>query len=555
MRQTIKNNISQLRRKEAERFLFFRKFYFSHYYKCQDAPFHIELSEFLEHSSKVRDIKTAIAAPRDSAKSTIVSLQYVLYSICYQLEKFILLISNTSSQAADLLANVKKELETNERLKEDFPEVSEFGHNPRPPRWTKNEIITRNRIKVLALGTGQNIRGRRIGESRPSLIILDDIESDENFRNPESYDKLYDWVTKAVLKAGAAKTNVIFVGTIHHYHSLLARFTDPQGFSGWEKKIYGSVLSWSVNPKPWEEWVQIFNNQVEFKGESGTDAAKKYFEAHKEEMLEGTKVLWPQSKSYYDLMVLREQEGHYSFDSEMQNQPVNPRDCHFNLDELHYWDDKFKSEEELIALVGKKADFYGACDPSLGKKNKHGDYSAIVTALLDTESKKIYILDADIARRKPDKTIEDILAYHSTRKYYKFGFEVNQFQEYMADQLEKESKKEGDSLFLEKINNTKDKIARIEALQPLVKNGSVQFSRKHRTLLEQMKFFPKGSYDDGLDALEMVVNLCRNYSSRGVAYTCDLPMLRDSDNVTSYSSRIGGITIPGPSKPRRAPGF
>jgi len=518
MSQIIKNKISQLRREEGKRFLTFRKLYFGHYHKYPDAAFHIELSNLLEEMAHARGSKNAIAAPRDSAKSTIISLQYVLYAICYKLDEFILVISNTSDQAADLLSSIKKELEVNEHLMQDFPEVGEIGMHPKPPRWNKNEVITRNGIKVLALGTGQQVRGRRNKEFRPSLIILDDIESDENAQNPESYDKLYDWVTKSVLKAGTAKTNVVFTGTIHHYHSLLARFTDPNSCPGWNKKIYRSVVSWAVNCKLWEDWELIFNNRLEFEGEYGLQAAKRYFEAHKEEMLSGTQVLWPESQSYLDLMVLREQEGHYSFDSEMQNDPVDPKNCHFNLEEMHFWDDRFKSEEELLAFVDTRARFYGACDPSLGRQNRHGDFSAIVTALLDSESGKIYILDADIARRKPDKTIEDILEYHRVRKYTMFGFETNQFQEYMAEQLRKESEERGYYLPLEEIKHVSDKMARIESIQPLVKSGAVLFSRKHRVLLEQMKFFPKGSHDDGLDALEMAINLCKKRAGEAVVY-------------------------------------
>ncbi|MFH1282424.1 MAG: hypothetical protein ABII27_02020 [bacterium] len=100
-------------------------------------------------------------------------------------------------------------------------------------------------------------------------------------------------------------------------------------------------------------------------------------------MLKGTKVLWEKSKTYYDLMVMREQNGYISFESEMQNEPVNTRDCHFNLDEIAYWDYKYSSEEELININREKIKFIGACDPSMGKMNKHGDYSTIITAAIN----------------------------------------------------------------------------------------------------------------------------------------------------------------------------
>ncbi|MCA9399986.1 MAG: phage terminase large subunit [Candidatus Omnitrophica bacterium] len=517
---TLNNKVSQIRREMSKDFAFFRRYYFPGYNTICDASFHRELVELLQGITNRRGEKLAIAAPRGSAKSTVVSLQYVLYCICHKLEEFIVLISSTSDQAALLLKHIKDELETNERLIQDFPDVCESGTKPKPPRWTQSEIITRNGIKVLTLGTGQKVRGRRNKQFRPTFILFDDVENDENAQSPDSYYKLDSWVTKSVLKAGSSRTNVVFIGTIHHYNSLLAKFTSDKENPGWIKCIYRSVISWSQHPELWEQWVKIFNNHAEYEGEAGKEAALNFYRENELDMLEGTEVLWPASKDYYDLMVLREEDGHASFDSEMQNEPINPKDCHFNLDDAHYWDDQFDSDEDLIRIFCDDFTVLGSCDPSMGKKHKGRDYSAIITVVKHNATGKMYVLDADIEKRLPDKTIEHILEHHRRRKYDKFGFESNQFQEFMADELEKRSAKSGGYIPLEKINHTTDKQARIEALQPLVKNGTIQFSRKHRTLLEQMKYFPKGRHDDGLDALEMVVQLARS-SGGAVIFTSD----------------------------------
>ena len=42
-------------------------------------------------------------------------------------------------------------------------------------------------------------------------------------------------------------------------------------------------------------------------------------------------------------------------------------------------------------------------------------------------------------------------------------------------------------------------------LEPLIASGQLLFSRKHTTLLEQLRQFPLGAHDDGPDALEMAV--------------------------------------------------
>ncbi|MBF0571150.1 MAG: phage terminase large subunit [Candidatus Omnitrophica bacterium] len=119
-------------------------------------------------------------------------------------------------------------------------------------------------------------------------------------------------------------------------------------------------------------------------------------------------------------------------------------------------------------------------------------------------------MDADLAIRLPDHLINTLITYGGYRNYQRFYFETNQFQEFVKDILEQRSREKGVSIPIEGINHTGDKGARIEALQPMVKSGAIQFSKKHHMLLEQMKFFPKGAHDDGLDALEMAVKAAKD---------------------------------------------
>ncbi|MEI6092918.1 MAG: phage terminase large subunit [bacterium] len=509
---SVSRDIMKARRELLSEFTKFRQYYFSHYNSLNDSSFHKDISFMLNELPRKRGSRLAIAAPRGSAKSTLVTLQYVIYCVCYRLEQFIVIISSTSDQAQGFLSNIKQELESNEKLMKDFPSACETGAKPAPPRWTQKEILTKNGIKIIALGAEQQMRGRRNKEHRPSLIILDDIEQDNSVQTPESYYKLQDWLEKSVLKSGTSSTNMIFVGTIHHYDSLLAKFTSPDMYHGMKKFIYRSVISWADNIGLWEEWKNIFCNKKDYEGESGVIAAKNFFEVNKDEMLKGTAVLWPDSKSYYDLMVLREEEGYISFDSEMQNEPVNPRDCIFNQDDVHYWDDNFDTDIDLIEHL-KKNDFYtrifAACDPSLGKSNKSGDYSAIICLLYDVKNNIAYILDADLEKRVPDKTIEDIIALNDKRQFDYLAFESNGFQSVMADEITRRAAKQNKHINLEKTENKEEKRARIETLQPLIKNGLIQFNRRHRILLEQLKYYPKGRHDDGLDALQMAYDLCQ----------------------------------------------
>ena len=177
----------------------FAKTYFSDYCKLAFAPFQVELLADLQEATLNRGRKLAVAAPRTNAKSSLVSLMYVLWSICYKLEPCILIISNTKDQSEKLLSHIRDELGGNIELQRDFPEVCGFPKR----RWRSNEIITKNDVNVRISSATHSIRGIRHKENRPTLVILDDVESTESVRSQDAREKLYDWFSKDILNLGS----------------------------------------------------------------------------------------------------------------------------------------------------------------------------------------------------------------------------------------------------------------------------------------------------------------------------------------------------------------
>jgi hypothetical protein len=135
---------------------------------------HLWLCDTLTDLHRQRGFKLSCVAPRGSAKSSWVSWAYVLYVLCHGYERYVMLVSDTATQARLYLANVRHELEENQSLARDHPAA--FGHGP---VWREERIILRNGCVVEALGTGDKIRGRRHRAERPTLVILDDPQNDE----------------------------------------------------------------------------------------------------------------------------------------------------------------------------------------------------------------------------------------------------------------------------------------------------------------------------------------------------------------------------------------
>ena len=483
---------------------FFGRAYFPHYFSKPSPEFHRELDAIWQQGvlkgrypltaadtkmiSRLPGTRRAVAAPRGHAKSTNLTFKGTMHSTLYGYKHYPIIISDSSEQAEGFLDNIRVEFEENTAILEDFGSLAGSV-------WRSNVLVTKTNIKIEAIGSGKKIRGRKHRNWRPDLIILDDVENDENVRTPEQRKKLKDWFDKAVSKSGDDYTDIVYIGTLLHYDSLLAKtLTNP----AYRSIKYKAVIQFSQADDLWQQWESIF---TDLSNDDRESEALAFFQAHKEAMLEGTQVLWEEKLSYYDLMVMRVSEGEASFNSEEQNEPINPDDCLF----MEEWFDYYNEAE--VNFGDPAFDFFGFIDPSLGK-TKRSDFSAIVTLAKHKGSGYMYVVDADIERRHPDRIIADVLAKERWLRasfghgYRKLGAETNQFQWFLKEELAKASAKAGLYLPIEEVQQTSDKVMRIQTLQPDVKNKYIKFNRRHKRLLEQLTQFPMGAHDDGPDALE-----------------------------------------------------
>ena len=483
---------------------FFGRAYFPHYFSRPSPEFHRELDAIWQQGvlkgrypltaadtktiSRLPGVRRAVAAPRGHAKSTNLTFKGTMHSTLYGYKHYPIIISDSSEQAEGFLDNIRVEFEENTAILEDFGPLAGSV-------WRSNVLVTKTNIKIEAIGSGKKIRGRKHRNWRPDLIILDDVENDENVRTPEQRKKLKDWFDKAVSKCGDDYTDIVYIGTLLHYDSLLAKTLANPAYRSIK---YKAVIRFSQADDLWQQWETIF---TDLSNDDREADALAFFQAHKTAMLEGTQVLWEEKLSYYDLMVMRVSEGEASFNSEEQNEPINPDDCLF----MEEWFDYYNEAE--VNFGDPAFDFFGFIDPSLGK-TKRSDFSAIVTLAKHKGSGYMYVVDADIERRHPDRIIADVLAKERWLRasfghgYRKLGAETNQFQWFLKEELAKASAKAGLYLPIEEVQQTSDKVMRIQTLQPDVKNKYIKFNRRHKRLLEQLTQFPMGAHDDGPDALE-----------------------------------------------------
>lgn len=495
---------------------YFGRAYFPHFFVRDSPEFHRELDNiwikgvmkaknplfYSKEINRMDGCRRAIAAPRGHAKSTSFTFKDTMHATLYNYKHFILILSDSSDQAEGFLGDIKTELEDNLALREDFGELKGDKY------WTASGILTNTDVKIEAIGSGKKVRGRRHRAWRPDLLVLDDIENDENVNTPEQRKKLSNWFFKAVSKCGDTYSDIVYIGTILHYDSLLANILKNPGYKSVK---YKAVIEFSKATELWDTWESIYTN---LENENRAEDARTFFDDNKEEMLKDTKVLWEEKLNYYDLMVMKITEGEASFNSEEQNDPIDPDNCLFNEEWFDYY------EETQVDFTDKKFVFIGSVDPSLGKTKK-SDYSSIIILAKDLKTGYMYVFEASIEKRKPDVIISDSiesqkrLNKETNRGYTKLGVESIQFQYFFKDEMAKESARQGVYLPIEEIYNTTDKKLRIQSLQPYIKNKYIKFNLKHKTLLRQLKNYPMDAHDDGPDALEMAVKLAEKINSSG----------------------------------------
>lgn len=485
-------NAIRVRGENRRSLLTWGKRFFPDYFKLPFGQHHRELDAAIRRWHRQRGVKAAVEAPRGCAKSTMLTFLDPLYAICERLEDYILILADTHTQASKHVQGIQFELENNPALAEAYPHVCGIG-----PKWSSDGILTRNGVRVEPLGAGQKIRGRREKAARPSHIIIDDPEGELAAVSPTARKTIRDWATKAVLKAGHSRTNFTVAGTVIHRECLVAHLAH---LPGWESMSFKSIIKWPDRMDLWDLWERILQDNTISQAEADTQA-KIFFEEHEEEMLEGAEVLWPELEDLYALMFMRASDGHTSFESEKQNNPIDPSKCEWEPS-LFEGDDLYFDQWPKDCLCRVMA-----LDPSKGKRDKSGDYQAII--MLAVDDKGDLLVDTDIKRRPISQMLQAFITWARDFKPDTAVCEAEQFQELLLGELDDVAIQRQLIVPLEGITTGKiNKQVRIRRLGPYVSRRRIRYRRKSpgiHILRQQLMDFPNGDHDDGADALEMAV--------------------------------------------------
>lgn len=147
------------------------------------AQFHIDLAEHGKTWINGKSSRHAWIAPRQSGKTTWIFLLLPMWAAAHGHIKFIAAFSDSEDQATTHLDTFKKELDSNELLRKDYPGLCtpKMGANvKRYVSQSKAKIEQANGFVFVAKGIDAKSLGLKVGNTRPDLILLDDIEPPES---------------------------------------------------------------------------------------------------------------------------------------------------------------------------------------------------------------------------------------------------------------------------------------------------------------------------------------------------------------------------------------
>jgi phage terminase large subunit-like protein len=166
--------------------------------------------------------RDAYVAPRGCGKSTWLFLILPLWAAAHGWRKFVAAFADSAAQAEMHLATFKHELDTNLLLRIDFPDLCRPARRPTGMVAADRAgmLITKAGFTFAARGIDAASLGMKVGEKRPDLLILDDIEPDESSYSAYQKGKRERTLLDAILPLNVY-ARVALVGTVTMPGSLV----------------------------------------------------------------------------------------------------------------------------------------------------------------------------------------------------------------------------------------------------------------------------------------------------------------------------------------------
>jgi len=457
-------------------------------------PFHREIVSILQDK---RNKYVNIQAPRGTSKSSLIGGLFPLHHMMFHKgPKVIVLASKTQGHAVLLLRTICDVLDYSLPFRQIFGYWGQ--HSAR--KWTNTEVVLKDGTYITCKGTGQQIRGLKFGSQRPTLIIVDDPEDENNTKTSEAMESNLKWLLQAAVPSLDPIGRVIVIGTPLHERCIVKTLENA---SGWVSRTYKYI---------------------------NTDEHGNQYS------------LWPETKSMEVLLGEKksfEDMGKLSwFYREWQCELIGDSDQLFRQEFFRYWDgqlhlakDGHEHELEITHIDGvaldipirKVVNVFMGVDPASSTKSS-ADYSAILAIAID-QDKNRYVLPYFRRRVTPLHLATSIIDEYKRYMPVRTKIETVGYQEMLREYVRAESEKQ--RIYIPGLevreNPRQEKSSRLESLQPFFGSRQIFLKENMQELADELLMYPRSKHDDLMDALY---------------YACKNNFAPISDEVTTRQQEI-----------------
>lgn len=419
-------------------------------------PVHDEIAQLLMDESKKQ---LNIIAPRGIAKTTLATL-FILHHIVYgdSGTKVVVIVSKTQAHAKSVLSTIKDVLNFSPGFRKMYGYMGEQTARV----WREEKVVLHNGCAIIARGTGQPIRGVNENLQRPTLIIIDDPEDENNTKTVDAMMSNLNWLLQAAVPSvDTLRGRVVVIGTPLH-----------------EKCIVMSLSAMS-------DWTTVhFGNDEELGIALWEESRSLEWLRNKKQALKDVGLI----RMYYQ---------------EYECKLIPGEDALFKKDYIKYYSEETKLErindEPYLVFPGGMTvpvNIYMGIDPA-SSVTQTADYSTIVPVAV-TPNLDIYVLEYFRKRVTPLALSEAIEQYYNLYRPNLTTIESTGYQEMLRQYLRTRIFIPGLEL---KERPRESKSNRLEMLQPFFAQGKIYIKRSMTTLEDELVLFPKAAHEDILDGL------------------------------------------------------
>ena len=389
---------------------------------------------------------------RGGSKSTIAE-QVCAYLACALTRRFVLYVCGTQDQA-------DMHVQAIAALLEQMGVPRAVNRYQASIAWTAERLQTANGFGVLGVGLNSRVRGARMEQFRPDLIILDDVDGEHD--SARATQKKLGTISKAILAAGATYATGLFVQNKIHKDSAIAQVADGRA---------GVLMGATVTEEPavrrleYEQYYDEVSKKNQYRVTGGVPT-------------------WPQGQS---LETAEKQINDWGLSAFLQESQ------HEDRPDGGLWSMERDIEPYRVTAAPVLVRIVIGIDPSGSTKTEAG-----IVAVGRTADKHYYVLADDSLAGTPNQWFRAAIGRYHELKVNTLAVERN----YGGDMVKTAIQNMDPLVAVREVQATRGKLVRAAPVQQLYENGQVHHIGHYPDLESEMcRWPPDQDSPNRMDAL------------------------------------------------------